>query len=316
MTPERAHLSKLLTMGNIEIRAFSDTTWVGNIDSLEPLLKSIGFCMKKGMNIYNTFNPTSLPVTNDVKPNRKGSRDTDILTIQWLPFDIDVRNKTEAGASDEQIDCAHEVSQNIIEYLDEHGWGEPFIGFSGNGWHLNYRTDLPNDSETKKMLKTIYKNMHARFSNENVVFDQVVYNASRILRTYGTVNHKGGRKSFCCSDDTNLVTASMIRSIHDEIKPPEPTRRWVKKESEQVSKYIKNWDIVGAFSRAGMYLQQRGEVHDVICPWSESHSSHSESDAGIWEGEWPQFHCFHSGCCERTILDVLTYFESNYGKAD
>jgi hypothetical protein len=71
-------------------------------------------------------------------------------------------------------------------------------------------------------------------------------------------------------------------------------------------------DVVAWFRSHHSYLRQIGtKKHAVMCPWSQEHSTQSHvggSDTAIWtqeEGRWPSFHCLHSHCRGRNILDVM-----------
>jgi hypothetical protein len=62
---------------------------------------------------------------------------------------------------------------------------------SGNGWHLLYPLDLPNDKQTKEVVKGVLDGLASMFDDEKVKIDTAVANASRITRLYGTMNRKG-----------------------------------------------------------------------------------------------------------------------------
>jgi hypothetical protein len=62
---------------------------------------------------------------------------------------------------------------------------------SGNGWHLLYPLDLPNDKQTKEVVKGVLDGLASMFDDEKVKIDTAVHNASRITRLYGTMNRKG-----------------------------------------------------------------------------------------------------------------------------
>jgi hypothetical protein len=61
---------------------------------------------------------------------------------------------------------------------------------SGNGYHLLYPIDLPNDDESRLIVVGVLKTL-ARFDSEHVSIDQSVFNAARITKFYGTTGRKG-----------------------------------------------------------------------------------------------------------------------------
>ena len=73
----------------------------------------------------------------------------------------------------------------------EMGWPDPVMADSGNGYHALYRIDLPNDDESRDLLKAVLEATAAKFDNQAVKIDRKVYNASRIMKAYGSRACKG-----------------------------------------------------------------------------------------------------------------------------
>jgi hypothetical protein len=65
------------------------------------------------------------------------------------------------------------------------------VGDSGNGAHLLYRADLPNDSRATNLVKGILAGVAARCATDDIAVDQTVFNAARITKLYGTLVCKG-----------------------------------------------------------------------------------------------------------------------------
>lgn len=76
-------------------------------------------------------------------------------------------------------------------YLREKGWAEPVAGDSGNGAHLLYPVNLPNDAESLGLTKGVLEALSFRFSDEVVSVDTTTANAARIWKLYGTTARKG-----------------------------------------------------------------------------------------------------------------------------
>ncbi len=318
MTNESARLNLLLTNGCIELRCFDSKSemaikkgkkiiWSGVFDNYKAIVKAIKFCLNLDMDIYNTFNPSSKKITNEIKPFQRATHDEDITRITWLPFDIDVPEKDkEKGATDSEIEYASDLTDRLIDYLKEKEWGEPLLCFSGNGWHLNYHVDLENSKDIKNKLKVIYAGLAKRFVNEKSAFDSTVHNASRILRTYGTINQKGGRRSYSCEDETIIITKEIIINLYKELKPPKVKKHWVKPENKINGISTDGWDALLEVSNAGLYLSSpEREKHYISCPWKDLHSSTSEKDTVLWtDNKYGTFHCSHDHCSNRTIKDL------------
>jgi hypothetical protein len=62
---------------------------------------------------------------------------------------------------------------------------------SGNGAHLLYPIDLPNDDATRSLLKKTLEALGQKWNVSTVTVDPTTYNAARIWRLYGTWACKG-----------------------------------------------------------------------------------------------------------------------------
>ena len=60
------------------------------------------------------------------------------------------------------------MTRAVRDYLRERAWPDPVAGDSGNGWHLLYRIDLPNDADAASLLKKVLQALAARFDTDPV----------------------------------------------------------------------------------------------------------------------------------------------------
>jgi hypothetical protein len=134
-----------------------------------------------------TLNPV-LPTFDANQP----AKASDILCRRWLMIDADtVRPDHNLSATDAEKEQAALVGSRIAAWLKDQGWPEPLTIDSGNGVHLRYRIDLPNDDEADRLLKAVLKSLAARFNTEAVEVDTTVANANRLARLPGTFAMKG-----------------------------------------------------------------------------------------------------------------------------
>ena len=122
------------------------------------------------------------------------TKDENILRRWKLLIDCDPKS-AERGADDSSTDDekapSYIVREAIYEFLAELGFPEPAFCDSGNGVHMLFAVDLPNDEESKLLVQSLLNALAKRFSTDQVGVDTGVYNASRITKAYGTVARKG-----------------------------------------------------------------------------------------------------------------------------
>lgn len=313
MTPEARNLKDLLLAGNVEIRAEQDGNWwTGIFDNYDSLVRSGRWAEQKGFNVYTSLNPCCLAATNDIKPFRKAVKDDDITRIRRIPFDLDPERETGTGSTDIQLGYAMHRAGILTDFLCDYGWKDPIIGMSGNGYHVQYRCDLPNTPEILAMLVDLYRGLGVRMTTAEVVFDVTVKNPSRIFRMYGTTNRKSGRRtSVDFPINPTQVPTDIILKTSETLRPPKPKPAPAKRK-RAVQKGLHHFDVVSLFQQLGMYKRPLGGgKHAVTCIQCEKHSDHdhiNKTDTVIWEGEWPQYHCSHAHCEGVSIHDVIDRF--------
>lgn len=147
-------------------------------------------------NIYWTINPCHTDLLaracNRVKPYQiNTTEDAAILKRHWLPIDVDPVRFAGISSSNEEKEEAKLVMNDMRYWLTTHGWPSPVRATSGNGYHLLYRIDLPNDEPSTELVKSVLAALGLKFDNDEAHVDGTLYNASRILKAYGSVATKG-----------------------------------------------------------------------------------------------------------------------------
>jgi hypothetical protein len=137
-------------------------------------------------NIYYVMNPIQHSfVIGSVK-------DKDIECRDLLLIDIDKVGHKGQSSTDEELEAARLLSEQIADYLESEGWDKPIRMMSGNGYHLYYILDeLQNDEKTKALVEGVLHELAVKFNNDIVAVDTVVFNASRITKVPGTIARKG-----------------------------------------------------------------------------------------------------------------------------
>lgn len=147
--------------------------------------------------VYVTLNPVNPQLLgrafNQVIAHPKATTsDHDIVRRVWLPIDIDPVRPAHVSATPEQVEAARLRMADVAAWLEsELGTPPTLRGFSGNGFHLLYRVDLPNTTEATEQIKCILACVADRFDDELVKIDRTVFNAARIWKLYGTMVRKG-----------------------------------------------------------------------------------------------------------------------------
>lgn len=146
--------------------------------------------------IYITLNPVKKVLlaraSNHVKEwVKQTTSDADIEYRKWLPIDFDPIRPSGIPATDEEKENAKKLAYEVMRYLAKLGWSEPIIADSGNGYHLLYAINLPNDDESRSLVKAILEVLDFKFSNDKVDVDSSTFNAARIWKLYGTKSCKG-----------------------------------------------------------------------------------------------------------------------------
>jgi len=146
--------------------------------------------------VYVTLNPINPALlaraSNKVKPYMETlTSDGNILKRRWLPIDFDPVRPAGISSTDSEHKKAIERAQQVRNWLGERGWPEPILADSGNGAHLLYRIDLPNDANSRDLIKQSLEALALMYADEQVNVDTSVFNAARIWKLYGTLSAKG-----------------------------------------------------------------------------------------------------------------------------
>lgn len=327
-TAEAQWLQTMLARNTrLELRAIkSGKVLTGIFNDYRLLRNAIAGVERNGYDSYITLNPFSNLANNEMAQGQAVS-DRDITGVWALPFDLDPVRETGTASTEEQCEQAMDRADAVWCFLQKRGWCCPVIAFSGNGYHLHYYVDMPNNDRTKETLKKLYLGLQLRFSDDLVKFDVSVRNAARIYRLYGTTNQKSGRKTqvwLNSAYDYECLPTKLIEGAAFELAPPPPAKQTYveRKKCEEQGVTLRGFDVVAVMQRLGLYKRQLDSTkHATTCPWCCEHSSAddlSKTDTVVWNmnsAGYPGFHCSHDSCHGRSIKDVLNFVGGSYAAA-
>ncbi len=174
---------------------------------------------------------------------------------------------------------------------------------SGNGWHLLYRIELPNDEHSKALIEKFLSRLKQLFP----MVDAGNFNASRVCKIYGSWARKGAhsderpwRRSARVEEGSGVVvTEEQLRAL----APVSLTAQTAPQVNNDVklSSLLVFLDYYGVPLRSEPREVTGGWQIEVECPWAAEHSDETRRDtvvsfiAGLGNG----FKCFHSHCAHR-----------------
>jgi len=105
----------------------------------------------------------------------------------WLLIDCDPPRQAKTNSTADEKQAAREEAERIREWLRSQGWPEPSLCDSGNGWHLLYRIELPNDEASKALIERFLGRLKQLFP----MVDAGNFDAPRLCKLYGSWARKG-----------------------------------------------------------------------------------------------------------------------------
>lgn len=274
--------------------------------------------------VYVTLNPLNPDLQarannrlQDYSKNTAG--DKDVLSRRWLPIDFDAVRPSGISSTDLEHDAALDRAAEVADYLQAQGWPEPIAADSGNGAHLLYRIDLPNDEDSAALVKSVLKQLADQFSDAVVKVDHVNFNAARIWKLYGTFACKGDdmperphrlARVLSAPATCDVVTVDQLRAIVPA--QPEPVQQPAQASrtyTGAASFDLSSWISGHAIETRGPYEHQGGRKWILpVCPFN---SAHNRGEAML--GETPAgaayFKCQHDSCSGQSWADFRALYD-------
>ncbi|MCX6689273.1 MAG: hypothetical protein NTZ39_06250, partial [Methanoregula sp.] len=318
MTAEVLNATRILFASGqvIEVRAITeDGVASGYFDSQEELAAKVDALdsLLNVQGIYVTVNPVN-PALFSRRANRIKMRlgkkdattaDGDIVHRQWLPVDIDPVRPSGVSSTDAEHELSIAKARSVAEFLTGEGFPAPVLADSGNGAHLLYRIDLPNDEAGKVLVKRCLEVLAGIFDDNHATIDTANYNAARIWKLYGTVSRKGDhtpesphRRSRIISvpDSVAVVTAEQLHKLaghlpaEEQFQASAPVEIKGYKNVTNLSDWLNRHGIIVKFQKP--YASGTLFILDQ-CPFSGDHKD------GAFAIQFPSGG-IHAGCHHQT----------------
>jgi hypothetical protein len=278
----------------------------------------------------NPVNPSLLARANNRIETYAKSTTSDapdnIISRRWLLIDCDPIRPSDISSTDEEKQAAKQLVGNIRAHLNTLGWPEPVIADSGNGYHLLYRIDLPNDDPTRTLLESALKALAARFDNSAVKIDQTVFNASRITKAYGTMACKGDSiperphrlsKMFKAPERIEIVSRHLLEALAADA-PKFEKKKSVGNSSIKTRGGMTTELVESVLDKADV---NHGDAMDYngVQKWQHdclNNSEHRKPDAFtiLDEDGYAHHHCSHNSCSDLDDADWRRLWEEKTGE--
>lgn len=163
---------------------------VGTVDDIEGLVEQAAVWSGDGQKVYYLANP--VPVGHEGAASNRHIVCRHLLLVDVDPVRADGHGKNCAtGAEQEQ---ARRVVLAILAWLASCGFPRPVLIDSGNGFHLLYRVDLPNDRIATATVKRLLRTLGERFDTAGAHVDRGVHRLAQLARLPGSWARKGAEK--------------------------------------------------------------------------------------------------------------------------
>jgi putative DNA primase/helicase len=204
---------------------------------------------------------------------------------------------------------------------DRYGLPDPVEATSGNGTLLLYRIDLPNDDESRDLIKDVLASINHQAQQvpvpegtPQVKVDESMFNAARIVRLIGTQNAKGHStpdqphrpsRLLAVPDPIVTVTLEQLRAVAADAPKPAPkgsTRQ--RPGGNDNGRPLSRLDVEKWLQARGVGYSVKGAKDGLgrtvylldECPFDSSHGGHTETCLMQADDGQLSAKCFHDSC--------------------
>ena len=313
--------------GFTEVRILGRFQYSGYFDNVDSLIQAIKpYADMDDEQMYFVLNKIDSACfgrqqsSKIVKSPKITTNDNDITRRCFVFVDFDPVRKSGTNASNEEFELAHKKAQDVFRFLREKGFSEPIICKSGNGLHLTYKVDLPNDEETTEIIKHFYEYLGSLFSDDKVDIDTKVFNLARLCKLYGTTAKKGANlqdrpwrmsEIIYVPKDLNLTPIEKFKELADLLpkkEEPNPTAKTIRVgERFDLERWLVSHGIEYRKKQDGGSTKY--EVKE--CPWKDTHSSNNPYSSALFQDAEGKitYTCAHSHCKDKQWKDFRLAYE-------
>jgi hypothetical protein len=141
---------------------------------------------------------------------------------------------------------------------------------SGNGWHLRYRVELPNDDSATELVRGVLARLHQLFP----MVDAGNFDAPRLCKLYGSWARKGEhtderpwRRSAIVEEGSGaVVTEQQLRALAPVLLTVQTPK---KVDDVKLSSLLGFLDYYGVALRSEPREVTGGWQVEIECPWSD-----------------------------------------------
>jgi hypothetical protein len=312
----------------VELRTFKNgAPSSGFFDDPEKLVEAAVKYDRKGYEVYVTLNRLRRELlhrrTNTAERAKRGegTADGDVERRLWVFIDADPERVSGISATDAEKEQSRLRVLEIQAFLAERGWGRGILCDSGNGYHLLYPIDLPNDDESRGLVGGVLEALHAKFTDEVVKVDRTTKNAARITKLYGVVAKKGE------DHPDRPHRPSRILEVPKDLSPvsPELLSEIAALKPQGAVSHNGSHSSVGP-SQSIEWVRKFIDKHDIPIgkhgPWNGDGYSWEIDEPCIWNGHtdtsfWMGVKstgqivggCHHDSCTEYFWDDIREHYE-------
>lgn len=282
----------------------------------------------KHQSVYTTANP----VNPDLLARSENkftygtfmtSSDADVTKRNWFLMDFDPVRPAGISSSEGELELARQKAEDVIVWLTSLGWPEPVRADSGNGVHVMYRTDDPNDDLARVDYECALKMLSSIFSDDQVKVDVTVFNASRVWKIYGTVSAKGSStedrphrvaKITSLPNELQIVSRGQIENVARPIRDAKADEyRTMTGEfiEDMVEWLTKRGQTVTSGPRP-MFGNEGQKWIISKCPFNENHQSPM---VGLVNNR-PVYRCLHDSCSANRWKEFREKVDPTYKDPD
>lgn len=281
-----------------------------------------------GYGIYATFNEVKescygrTQCDQIIDRPKSTTNDADIERRRYILIDFDPERPSDTNASDAEKQLAMDRMKQVGGFLRREGFNYPVIADSGNGYHLYYKVDLPNDKETTDTVRDFLLALDALFSDDKVKVDTSVFNASRIAKVMGTSSNKGSNAKSRPQRNSEILFVPNPFSVNDLAHIKKVAGMYPKPEiPNRFNGYsTERFDLEGFIQSHGINVIKRSRFNGgeklILdhCPFDPNHE-----DAAILhlDNGAIAYHCFHNSCSHYGWRDFRIHYDPNaYSRDD